>query len=500
MLPYNPKSTDSIILHAKKLINQTLRQACDDNTVFKKVDGKGSFGILLEYYHFKIKPNQKAHSDFPDAQPGGGLELKSTGLLKYRGDNGFRINERLSLRHINFEEDWKNTFLESQLYKKIKNILLVCYVRDDSLQDEDYLIKVVDTWSIPKEDLETIVHDFNIITDKIKAGLAHELSSSDTNYLEPSTTGQGHGEKVKQPFSKILARPRRFAFKPSYMNYILASIIIERYSNIEQSDFKKCIKEYASLKPIKRGKKDFKLTFEQLIDKRLNTYYGYSEFEIAKKLNIEYSMNKNGHPDKSFHYRIIKKILTGEEKDISELAKANITLKVVRIESNDKPKQNMSSPAFKFLEDIYETDWEQSDWRKFIKQRFLFVFFKINKEGSYVLEKLTIWNMPLKDIEECKRVWTNTKSIISSGNIFNSYDRYKNTGEIKKTKKGKRIKKNNFPKMKDSKVCHVRPHGGDASDVYELPVPDKILGVMKYSKQCFWLNSSYIGDIYKSLK
>ena len=56
MLPYNPKSSESIIKHAKKLAKQTLRQVCDKNTVFEKVDGKGSFGTLLEYYYFKYKP------------------------------------------------------------------------------------------------------------------------------------------------------------------------------------------------------------------------------------------------------------------------------------------------------------------------------------------------------------------------------------------------------------------------------------------------------------
>jgi len=105
MLPYNPKSSKSIIEYAKKLANKTLRQACDKNTVFKKVDGKGSFGIQLEYYYFKYKPNQNAHADFPEAEPGGGLELKSTGLLKYKGNDGYRINERLSLRNINCEKD-----------------------------------------------------------------------------------------------------------------------------------------------------------------------------------------------------------------------------------------------------------------------------------------------------------------------------------------------------------------------------------------------------------
>ena len=187
-----------------------------------------------------------------------------------------------------------------------------------------------------------------------------------------------------------------------------------------------------------------------------------------------------------------------QEKEISELVKADITLKAVRIESNEKPKQSISSPAFKFVEDIYESDWQQSDWRQTVKKRYLFVFFKTNNDGIYILEKFKIWNMPKKDIQECERVWINTKKIISSGNIFNSYVRDKQTGKFRLTKKGEPYKKNNFPKIKDSKVCHVRPHGSDASSVYDLPVPDKKLGVMEYTKQCFWLNSSYVGSIYKN--
>ena len=67
MLPYNPKSSESIIKYAKKLVKQTLRQACDKDTVFKKVDGKGSFGNLLEYYYFKYNDsscNDRMHIKF----------------------------------------------------------------------------------------------------------------------------------------------------------------------------------------------------------------------------------------------------------------------------------------------------------------------------------------------------------------------------------------------------------------------------------------------------
>ena len=60
-------------------------------------------------------------------------------------------------------------------------------------------------------------------------------------------------------------------------------------------------------------------------------------------------------------------------------------------------------------------------------------------------------------------------------------------------KYGKRI--TNFPGMHDNGVCHVRPHGRNAKDTNLLPVKDKLTNATEYTKQCFWLNNSYIKEI-----
>ena len=46
--------------------------------------------------------------------------------------------------------------------------------------------------------------------------------------------------------------------------------------------------------------------------------------------------------------------------------------------------------------------------------------------------------------------------------------------------------RNNFPKASNNPVSHVRPHGQNAKDTYELP------DGRQYPKQCFWLNNTYI--------
>ena len=44
----------------------------------------------------------------------------------------------------------------------------------------------------------------------------------------------------------------------------------------------------------------------------------------------------------------------------------------------------------------------------------------------------------------------------------------------------------NFWKLKDHKICHVRPKGIDSSDLMQTPQ-----GTLE-KKKCYWLNSRYI--------
>ena len=76
--------------------------------------------------------------------------------------------------------------------------------------------------------------------------------------------------------------------------------------------------------------------------------------------------------------------------------------------------------------------------------------------------------------------------------IFRCYKK----GEIVNTiKNGKRI--TNFPGMSENEYCHVRPHAQNANDAYPLPFKDKKTGLKEYTKQCFWLNNSYVLKIVK---
>ena len=82
-------------------------------------------------------------------------------------------------------------------------------------------------------------------------------------------------------------------------------------------------------------------------------------------------------------------------------------------------------------------------------------------------------------------MWKKTYNTIKTGNI------------VRYIKDGKR--KTNFVGMSENEVCHVRPHGRDAKDTIKLPVADKLTGATEYTKQCFWINNSYIKKIFDDL-
>ena len=64
--------------------------------------------------------------------------------------------------------------------------------------------------------------------------------------------------------------------------------------------------------------------------------------------------------------------------------------------------------------------------------------------------------------------------------------------QIEYKKHGKRVREtNNFPKLNFNGVTHVRSKAKDGNDKVILPDGQKI------TKQCYWLNRNYVGEILK---
>ena len=231
-LEYDKTKPESIEAYSQKLIGKTFSELIDDylaenigenqesKAIYKSNVNKGSLGNLVEKYFFHYEPNSSPELDFPEA----GVELKVTPYKIVSKDRKV-AKERLIINMIDYMTVINETFEDSHFWKKAKLILLVYYLYQQEIQNKlDYQIHYSKLFTPPKSDLPTIIHDFETILNKIKAGKAHELSGADTDYLEAATKSSDSSIRRPQPYSSEPAKPRAFAFKNSYMTYALVRV------------------------------------------------------------------------------------------------------------------------------------------------------------------------------------------------------------------------------------------------------------------------------------
>jgi len=455
---YDIYSADSIINYAKNIKGQTLRTACGQEIETANFKGKGNFGQLLEKFYFGYEPNSDANADFKEV----GLELKAS-PLKILKNGEFRSKERLVLNIINYLEVHNEEFENSTFWKKNAHLLLVFYLHDKEKHLLDYLIKLVDDWKYPAEDLEIIKQDWEKINQKIKDGKAHELSEGDTFYLGACTKGSTAAKSLRdQPFNKEKAKQRAYSLKQGYVNHIIANIARE-----EQAVYGKIIKL-----PTEITKKK---TLEEIVIDKFKPFYEKKPQVIEQHFGLELN-----NRSKSYYAQLTNKVLGLElNQKIEEFEKADIQVKTIRLIENNLPKEDISFPTFKYTE-LVETDWDDSDFKSMFERKFFFVFYQFQGK-DLILKKVKFWNMSNTDLEEAKEVWDKTKDIVNNGNIVSEV-----------TEKG--VRKTNFPKKKDNRISHVRPHAQNSQDTYELPTTEKLTGENEYTKHCFWLNASYVRD------
>ncbi len=411
---------------------------------------KGGMGVLMEENVFQYEANNDANPDFYEAK----IELKVTPVK--RNKNGtYSAKERLVLNIINYMEEYKNTFETSSFWHKNENLNLMFYLWEEGVPRSDYKIIKHLLYTYPEEDLLIIKQDWEVIVNKIRNGLAHEISEADTLYLGACTKGANKESVREQPFSEILAKQRAYCLKTSYMTNLVRTRVMDEYTE-----------SLISVEELQNK------TFEESLYDKIKSFIGKSKTELIKKFGLN-------PKSKDVIERIFAKMLgiKGKVNDTDEFQKANITCKTIRVNEDNTITESMSFPAFKYKEIILE-EWETSTLRNtFSENKYLFVIFK-EKNNEFYFSGIKLWNMPLSILDnEVKSVWDKTVEVIKSGNIV------KSVGKTRKT---------NFPGMKENGVAHVRPHGRDAKDVFELPVVDRLTGNKTYTKHCFWLNNKYI--------
>ena len=458
---YDETDPISIETYAKKLIGKSFADVCEQDDIAKAMvvremtnyeakhenkKRKGGLGELIEERFFHYQANNDARPDFDKA----GVELKVTPYKKNK--NGTLVaKERLILTMIDYFSVVNEVFEDSHMWQKARLILLVYYLYQQEIKNRlDYRIGYVKLFAPPEQDIKIIAHDFEVIVEKIRNGKAHELSEGDTLYLGAAPKAATSKDRRKQPFSDELAKPRAFAFKNSYMTYVLNNYIIPGKNTYE---------------PIIKGNAEE--SFEDYVVSKIDAYYNKSVAELCDLFDVKFQ-KKPKNLEAILAYRILG--IKGNHAE--EFEKANVVVKTIRIAENNKIKENMSFPTFKFKELVKE-EWEDSTFGNYLREtRFLFVVYKFDQQGELRLKGCQFWNIPYDDLEgNVKLVWERTQKILCEG--------------LKVEKRnGKNY--NNFPKSTENPVCHVRPHGQNSKDTYELP------DGRWYPKQCFWLNNSYI--------
>ena len=451
-LPYIKSSKESIENYALNLREKTFKNVLlndpnitneDRSLLFEYYNNprsKGSLGQLIEKHFFFYDINSKSEADFNEA----GVELKVTPYTK-KANGDLRAKERLVLTIINYMKDYeKEDFLKSHVYEKCALMLLIYYLYEPNKNRLDYVINYIKLFQFPEEDLEIIKNDYKIIIDKIKKGKAEEISECDTNYLGACTKGANANSLREQPFSDKKAMQRAFCLKNSYMSYILNHYIVnktEKYESVIKDA--KILREH---------------TLEQYIISKLQPYYNQDIEFLKHKFNIPYQVS-----NKSFTYLLAKGMLEVVNEKIEEFEKANIKIKAIRLRPDGMPKESMSFPTFKYTEIINENWLDSELYETFSTTKYLFMIYQYLDDNTLVFKKAMFWNVPEKDLNtEIKRVWENTVEKIKN----NEYD--------------------NLPKISESPILHVRPHGQNKNDTYPT------LDGKNSTKKCFWLNASYI--------
>lgn len=445
-----------IELISKSAIGKSVNDILNEEivTVEDKDANKGGLGQLIEKYLFGMDNNSDSEPDFMPA----GIELKVTPYKKIKGGK-LSAKERLVLNIIDYMTEYKNTFRSSHFWYKNNKIQLLWYLWEANKDKKDLIITHEKLLELDKnEDLKQIEEDWNFIINKIREGKAHEISEADTMYLGACSKGANALSTREQPFSDIPAMQRAFCFKNSYMTQLVRKYIGD-YSNVEK---------------ILKGTND---TFNEFVLNIITKYKGKSQNELMKEFNIDTKA-------KNVNSMLISRMFNVKSKlsETEEFQKAKILPKTIRIEENGRIKESISFPYFKYTE-IVNQDWETSDLREELETtKYMFFIFKM-ENGEYIFKGIKLWNMPEIDIEtSVMEMWKKTYNTIKTGNI------------VKSIENG--IRKTNFVGMSENNVCHVRPHGRNASDVCKLPVADRLTGATEYTKHCFWINNNYIRKIF----
>lgn len=208
----------------------------------------------------------------------------------------------------------------------------------------------------------------------------------------------------------------------------------------------------------------------------LNRYKGRDDSQLSSLLEFD-TKAKNRL---SLRMRRIAQNYKGKETFSFLCSQEHIQLKTIQLNKKRKVQEARSFPEFEY-KDICCEDWETSSIKKRFSDTFIFCIFR---ECVYL--GAFLWQRDKTDLDgEVKQVWDKVRELVMSGNAVKE--------------KGDKIKLN-FPAEAETRICHIRPHGRNATDTSVLPCPDQKTGLTSLPTQSFWLNHGYLNRIIEQNK
>jgi DNA mismatch repair protein MutH len=429
---------EDIVRFARTMVGKTFGQLGSLFSDRPAAKGKGEIGFAIEQF-FGMPANTRSAADFSRA----GIELKAVPLV--RSGSGMRSKERTVIGMINYmkivDEEWSSAHVRSKL-----DILFIFYEHMFGVSKADFPVRQALLWR-PKAEEPVLRRDWERVRDKVKAGLAHELSEGDGRLLGPCTKAADSSKRIRQPITtfSVTAKPRAFALKPSFTSalYQMSTGSLDEMQSL-----------MASLEV------DDVDDFEEALLRRYGRFVGRELGDVADELEIAQSTGKG------YAASVVRRALGAKSvrAKLREFEEMGITVRTTRVSPEMFPYEAMSFPAFRYMQ-LVDEEWTDSALLDQLDGLFIFPLEGVNKgtiPARCIIRRPTLWRPSAEDLETAEREWTMFRDLIASGSA------------------------DALPTASATSMLHVRPHGRDSSDTDLAPVVGQVV------KKSFWLNRGFV--------
>ena len=382
------KTKEELMKYTSNIVGKTFKEIdskhlLDNATLTRQ---KGLLGHVVETGFYKYPINNDSKADFEELD----IELKVTGYVKNKNGT-LRAKERLVLSKIDYNQIVNETFENSHVLGKCKNMLIIWYEYESKKEAKNFSITHYQLYDMTHDE-NIFKNDFEIIKGKVLDGRAHELSEGDTSYLGACTKARTSKDRTTQPFSDILSKPRAFSLKNTYMTGILRE-------NIEQ--------------PVTTTITNFN-TVEEYVKDKLKPYFGKTQLQILEEITGK-------KYDETIPKQISKMIsdeLIGKDNELPKkdklFAKTSFIIKNLPIQKNGKPRERMSFKTISLSE--FEEDWPDSYWKDYFEETKLIVicYQEVNgsKNGYRVLKDVKKITFNDDDLDNFEKTYNQIKLAI----------------------------------------------------------------------------------------